>query len=834
MRRDGKGNWHDIIAKPRKNDKRYKDQNPHNNCGQNKDIFKYQGEDVKLYCDFPVFIKLPNCQWYFTQHGGEERSLTNGTRYTWSCMQFSFSPSWLRTQIEFNNVTFNDSGTYTCELMTARGVDNKKEIQLTVLAKPEITVHNTNYTALFGTQVTLECILNASGEINISIEWWYTANQQWIQARRSDKYFWTIQMPSLVISNVQTSDSRFYRCCASTHAGLVQGPAILLNVQHLPVVIVQQTQFFIIVGEDIVLNCSINGFGVPIKYVTWYRRSSSLLIPLTNEAKYQRRQLGPDASIKIKNAIESDAGIYLCEEQQKSALQRAVISSSVWDKPTVTVNETSYSIGEGDNLTLHCSIDGHGSTVKRVGWFKKRNSQLISLELTTRVFWDISSPSMKINIVQLDDAGLYTCSGVTEFGTTTSSQISVQIFAKPSISIPVFEYTTINGTTAVLKVRIDDGMQTSLSVQWDKHQEENQQWFPLENNSRHLWTYAKPSLRIATALVGDDGKYRIIVKTAYHEVRSTPISLTINVPVKIKELEIKPVFIREGDRVEIRCLVDGRPEPKVSWRLANGTTIITSSLKNAQGNILFLENVTNSNEGNYTCIAGNSFSRDESLIYLTVSDLPVFNPPNEDLTVSPLEKHVVPGVSIFVCVTLIALIVVVILIRRKRQKGRTVDKPNLEIRSTNGQTHPTPSETVRRGNNHSKFYVDLSGDMTYAQVIRKSSKNIDGSKSIRDADIPQSKTLIDGTNTIGDLDASQVYMNITNANAAVQQRSSTSNSNSCLNKETGSENTQVNKTEELNYVELEFNSNAQDENSSLGIRGSPSDTTYTEVVVFTR
>ncbi|KAL3886661.1 hypothetical protein ACJMK2_026641 [Sinanodonta woodiana] len=576
------------------------------------------------------------------------------------------------------------------------------------------------------------------------------------------------------------------------YAALCLGFTKIVTDADLPVVIIQPTQSFITVGEDAVLSCIVIGRGVPIQDVKWYMRYNFSLIPLTNEVKYEWDRLGPDASIKIKNAIENDTGIYVCEGTTAFGSSYGNdIELRVGYKPTVTVNEYNYSTGEGDNLTLHCSIDGHGSTVKRVGWFKKTNSQLISLQLTTRVFWDISSPSIKIYIVRLDDAGLYTCSGVTDFGTTTSSQISVQIFSKPIIIIPVSEYTTINGTTAVLKVRINDRMQTSLSVQWEKYKEENQQWLPLENNIRLIWTYAEPSLRIYTALVEDDGKYRVIGKTAYHEVRSSQILLTINVPVKIKELETRPEFIHEGHTVKIRCLVVGRPEPKVSWRLANGTTILESSLKNVQGNILILENVTNSTEGNYTCIAENSFSRDEFLFYLTVSDLPVFNQ-DENLTGSPLQKYVVPSVSFFACVALIALIVIIILIRRKRQKGRT-DKPNLEIRSTKGQKHPSPSENIGSGKSHAKFSVNRLGDMTYPQMIRKSSKRIDGDKSIRDTD------------------ASKVYMNINNR--------SNSNSNSYINVEMETDNTQMNKTGELNYEALNFSYNAQEENIYLGIQG---------------
>ncbi|KAL3886659.1 hypothetical protein ACJMK2_026639 [Sinanodonta woodiana] len=704
--------------------------------GQNKDIFKYRGEDVNLYCDFPVFIKLPNYQWYFTQHGGEERSLTNGTRYTWSCMQLSVSPSWLRTQIAFNNVTFNDSGTYTCELMSARGVDNKKEIQLTVLGLPVDRV-----------TVDILCVV-------------------------------TLQIGSVA---------------------LVVPPS---SSPDLPGVTVQQTQIFIIVGEDVVLNCSVNGRGVPIKYVTWYKRSSSLLIPLTNERKYQRRQLGPDASLIIREAIENDAGMYVCEGTTEVGSSKGNdIGLKVGYKPTVMVNEYNYGIGLGDNLTLHCSIHGHGSGITRVEWLKEASSQMIYLQPSARVFWDISNPSIKINMVRLDDAGRYTCIGVTNFGRTNSSQISVQIFSTPSIISPAHEYKTINGTNAVLEVRIDDRMQTSLSVQWEKYNEENQQWFPLENNSRLIWTFAEPSLKIATALVDDDGKYRIIGKSAYYEVASSPITLTIDVPVKIKELATRPVLIRGGDTVELRCLVDGRPKPNVTWKLANGTT---SSLTNVQDNILILKSVSNLNEGNYTCIAHNSFSSDESLIYMTVSAIlhihiaifslnhPVFNIQDKDLTDSPLEKYVVPGASVFVCVALIALIVVVILIRRKRQKGRT-DQPNLEIRSTNGQQHPSPSENIGSENNLTKLSVHRFGDMTYPQMIRKSSKHIDGDKSIRDTG------------------ASKVYMNINNR--------SNSNSNNYINVEMETDNTQMNKTGELNYEALNFSYNAKEENIYLGIQG---------------
>ena len=65
--------------------------------------------------------------------------------------------------------------------------------------------------------------------------------------------------------------------------------------------------------------------------------------------------------------------------------------------------------------------------------------------------------------------------------------------------------------------------------------------------------------------------------------------------------------VLEGTNINFTCTADGAPKPTISWsRVLGNNSVVKSSIKTPDGrNILMLTNVTNSEEGMYTCTAQN-------------------------------------------------------------------------------------------------------------------------------------------------------------------------------------------------------------------------------------
>ena len=65
--------------------------------------------------------------------------------------------------------------------------------------------------------------------------------------------------------------------------------------------------------------------------------------------------------------------------------------------------------------------------------------------------------------------------------------------------------------------------------------------------------------------------------------------------------------VLEGTNINFTCTADGAPKPTISWITGPGNnSVAKSSIKTSDGrNILMLTNVTNSEEGIYTCTAQN-------------------------------------------------------------------------------------------------------------------------------------------------------------------------------------------------------------------------------------
>ena len=73
-----------------------------------------------------------------------------------------------------------------------------------------------------------------------------------------------------------------------------------------------------------------------------------------------------------------------------------------------------------------------------------------------------------------------------------------------------------------------------------------------------------------------------------------------------------------GDTVELECITDGFPEPKISWLRANQLMIANEKVR-VSGTRLTLLNMQRGDEGQYECLASNPAGEDRfiaSLYYI--------------------------------------------------------------------------------------------------------------------------------------------------------------------------------------------------------------------------
>ena len=78
-------------------------------------------------------------------------------------------------------------------------------------------------------------------------------------------------------------------------------------------------------------------------------------------------------------------------------------------------------------------------------------------------------------------------------------------------------------------------------------------------------------------------------------------------------IAVRHMYMQKGDSVNLTCKgIEGVPGPQISW-LKDG-----DSLANEKSTILILTNVTDRDEGSYTCKAQNAGGSFTDSIYITV------------------------------------------------------------------------------------------------------------------------------------------------------------------------------------------------------------------------
>ncbi|XP_031815990.1 cell surface glycoprotein MUC18 isoform X2 [Sarcophilus harrisii] len=113
-------------------------------------------------------------------------------------------------------------------------------------------------------------------------------------------------------------------------------------------------------------------------------------------------------------------------------------------------------------------------------------------------------------------------------------------------------------------------------------------WAQLEKEDKEALFYCELSYR----LPGGD-----------HMKESQEINVTVYYPMEKVWLEVIPNrLLKEGDRVELRCLSDGNPQPHFTLRKQDPTSLSWLELENVSEGVLVLEQAQRHHSGLYECL----------------------------------------------------------------------------------------------------------------------------------------------------------------------------------------------------------------------------------------
>ncbi|KAL7405062.1 hypothetical protein ABVT39_023315 [Epinephelus coioides] len=294
-----------------------------------------------------------------------------------------------------------------------------------------------------GSSVTLTCSSDANPTAKYT---WYKENGNPDLKPLSNK-------PQLVLSSVQSSDSRQYYCTAENELGRRTSGYIFINVKYAPKTcsVSVSPSAEIVEGSSVTLTCSSDAN--PAAKYTWYKKNGNPnLKPLSTEAQ-----------LVFSSIQSSDSGEYYCTAENKLG-RRTSESISIDVKyapklPSVSVSPSA-EIVEGSSVTLTCSSDANPAA--NYTWYNK-NQKLPQGPGGIYHFTSISS----------EDRGLYYCKSENQYGRISSESLFIDVLYAPKLP----------SVSASPSTNVAEGSSVNLTCSSDANPAANYTWYKEDEDS---------------------------------------------------------------------------------------------------------------------------------------------------------------------------------------------------------------------------------------------------------------------------------------------------------------------------------------------------------------
>uniref|UniRef100_A0A8C2CSD3 Contactin 2 n=1 Tax=Cyprinus carpio TaxID=7962 RepID=A0A8C2CSD3_CYPCA len=294
-------------------------------------------------------------------------------------------------------------------------------------------------------------------------------------------------------------------------------------------------------------------------------------------------------NLYLANAKANDTANYFCfttinmDISTKSIFSKAV-QLTVYPDGLVRFPAETYAL-TGQTAQLECFA--YGNPIPKIHWRK------VGGILPPKVGASAEGPILIIPELNFDDEGMYECEVYNSEGREThQGRISVQ--AQPEW----------------LQVMSDSEVEISSELQWScaaaGKPRPTIHW--LLNNGR---------LRISNLALEDSGMYQCVAENKHGTIYS-------NAELRAPDFRLNPVRrlvpAARGGQVKMECKPRAAPKPTLFW--SRGTELLTNSTRITvtPDGVLWIYNISRSDEGKYTCFAENYLGKANSTGHLSVRD----------------------------------------------------------------------------------------------------------------------------------------------------------------------------------------------------------------------
>uniref|UniRef100_UPI00358F5BD3 neuronal cell adhesion molecule-like isoform X2 n=1 Tax=Myxine glutinosa TaxID=7769 RepID=UPI00358F5BD3 len=359
-------------------------------------------------------------------------------------------------------------------------------------------------------------------------------------------------------------------------------------------------------GETMKLECIAEG--LPTPQMHWYKFRGEL-------PKKRLLIKNFNKTLSVENVTEADSGKYQC--RANNAL------GDKWHTMDVTVEAAPYWIlpqlenrlySPGETAQLLCRA--HGSPKPQIHWFVNGIPiEDAPPESGRQVHGDL----IILRNLEFGSSAVYQCEATNKHGTILKNAYVKALSVAPRILTETNKlYVVQVGKTADIECRVFAS--PAASILWFKDVQGSMLRAPrykiLSNGTLHI-----PEVQET-----DVGSYTCVAR---NDLRSMQIlaHLKVKEPTRLDPLEEYTV-VRRGEDVSLNCSLRHDPslEYTITWQYDN-KDITSTARSTVDGSILMLSDVTEEQQGQYTCLAKTELDEDLTSTSLVVIDRP--DPPND-------------------------------------------------------------------------------------------------------------------------------------------------------------------------------------------------------------
>ncbi|XP_064379412.1 roundabout homolog 2 isoform X10 [Dromaius novaehollandiae] len=259
----------------------------------------------------------------------------------------------------------------------------------------------------------------------------------------------SIRGGKLMISNTRKSDAGMYTCVGTNMVGERDSDPAELTVFERPTFLRRPINQVVLEEEAVEFRCQVQGDPQPT--VRWKKDDADL--------PRGRYDIKDDYTLRIKKAMSTDEGTYICIAENRVGKVEASATLTVRAPPQFVVRPRDQIVAQGRTVTFPCETKGNPQPA--VFWQKEGSQNLLfpNQPLQPNSRYSVSpTGDLTISNIQRSDAGYYICQALTVAGSILAKaqlEVTDVLTDRPPPIIlqgPVNQTLAVDGT-ALLKCK---------------------------------------------------------------------------------------------------------------------------------------------------------------------------------------------------------------------------------------------------------------------------------------------------------------------------------------------------------------------------------------------